>query len=191
MKKGEKMTNELRKKLSLIKTGKKLPPFSNEHRKNLSLAQTGKKYSEDDRKKMSISHLGKKRGPHSEEHKEKLRQWHLKNPHKHFKDTKIELKIEKELQKRNILYQKQVPLCKIAIVDFYLPESKTVIQSDGCFYHNCPIHYPKYHLNSRPRSEKQDAVLVINGYKVYRFWEHEINKSAEKCLDKVSLRTIV
>ena len=52
------------------------------------------------------------------------------------KDTSIELKMERELKRNNIYYQKQVPLCKIAIVDFYLSEQKIVIECDGDYWHN-------------------------------------------------------
>jgi G:T-mismatch repair DNA endonuclease (very short patch repair protein) len=52
------------------------------------------------------------------------------------KDTKIELKVEKELKRRNINYQKQISLYPRAMVDFYLPEYRIVIQCDGDYWHN-------------------------------------------------------
>ncbi len=30
-----------------------------------------------------------------------------------------------------------------------------------------------------------DVVLESNGFKVYRFWEHEINKSSAECINKI------
>ena len=93
------------------------------------------------------------------------------------KETSIERKVEDELQQRNINYQKQFPLCKISIVDFYLPESKTVIYCDGDYWHNLP--------GCKEKDERQTKVLTSNGYKVFRFWEHEINKSVSECLDRV------
>ena len=101
----------------------------------------------------------------------------INNPSRVFKDTSIELKVEAELKRRNINYQKQVPLCKVAIVDFYLPEYRIVIQCDGDYWHNLP--------NVKERDEKQDRVLSFNGFNVYRFWEYEINKSAQECIDKL------
>lgn len=121
--------------------------------------------------KLGKGHLGKK---HSKETKRKNREWQINNPNKVFKDTSIELKIEAELKKQNINYQKQVPLCKIAIVDFYLPEHKTVIQCDGDYWHN--------KSGAKEKDERQDKVLILNGFNVHRFWEHEINESAEKCI---------
>mgnify|MGYP001574176391 CR=1 FL=1 len=126
---------------------------------------------------------------HTEESKKKQREAHINNlnPNKIFKNTSIEIKIETELQRRNINYQKQVPLCKIAIVDFYLPEYRIVIQCDGCFYHNCPEHYPDYHTGRKEKDEQQDKVLTFNGFNVFRFWEHEINKDTKECINKLFL----
>ncbi len=120
----------------------------------------------------------------SKEWLEKNREGQIRNPNRKFKDTGIELKIEAELQKRGVIYKKQVPLHKIAIVDFYLPENKIVIQCDGCYYHNCPIHHPYEYIKARERDSKQDVVLTSNGFHVFRFWEHEINESVEKCIDR-------
>ena len=113
----------------------------------------------------------------SEETKQKLREWNINNPNKVFKNTSIELKIEAELKNKNINYQKQVPLCKVTRVDFYLPEYRIVIQCDGDYWHNLP--------KVKERDEKQNKVLIFNGFNVYRFWEHEINESPKKCVDKL------
>ena len=101
----------------------------------------------------------------------------INHPNKITKDTGIELKIEAELKKRNINYQKQIPLCKVAIVDFYLPEHRIVIQADGDYWHNLK--------GSKEKSIQQDAILTFNEFNVYRFWEHEINESVENCINKI------
>lgn len=90
-----------------------------------------------------------------------------------------------ELQKRCIKYKKQVLLCKTAIVDFILLDYNIVIQCDGCYYHNCPIHHPDKYIGRRDRDLKQDEILISNGYMVYRFWEHDINKSPEECINGI------
>lgn len=140
--------------------------------------------SQEHKKKIGISRLGKKS---SELTKKKQREWSLEHPNRKFKETGIELKIESELIKRGIFHNKQVPLCKVALVDFYLPDYKIVIQCDGCYYHNCPIHHPTHHIGSRERDVGQDSVLESNGFNVYRFWEHDINKSSEECINKINL----
>lgn len=200
-----KRTKEHRRKIALAHLGKKRVPFSKEWREKLgnasrgripseearkksSKSQTGiknhnygKLASKETRKKMSISQKGRK---HSKETRKKQSEWHIQNPNKKFKDTGIELKIEKELQNRGVVYEKQKSLCKIAIVDFYLPSLKSVIQCDGCYWHGCPFHYPL--LMEKKRDRNQDTVLESSGFKVYRFWEHEINESVENCINRIN-----
>jgi very-short-patch-repair endonuclease len=112
------------------------------------------------------------------EYKERKRQLRLKQKIP-TKETGIEKKVEAELIKRGINYQKQVPLCKISIVDFLLPKQKIVIYCDGDYWHNLP--------KIKEKGLKQNEVLSLNGYQVYRFWEHEINKSVEECVNKIKL----
>ena len=175
--------------------GKKRIPRSEEHKKNLGNSLKGrispmknKKRSKESNRKQSESMKGKpsprKGAILSKETRRKLSEWNIEHPNKIFKNTSIELKIEAELIKRNINFQKQVPLCKIAIVDFYLPEFRIVIQADGCYWHNCPIHGNGYDKHYQ-KDLNQNAVLNFNGFNVYRFWEHEINESVEECINRL------
>ena len=107
----------------------------------------------------------------------KVKEWDRNHPRNRFQDTSIELKIEAELKRRDIDYRKQVRLCKVARVDFYLPGDRIIVQCDGDYWHNLP--------GAQERDERQDKVLIFNGFNVYRFWEHEINKSAEECIDRI------
>ncbi len=52
-----------------------------------------------------------------------------------------------------------------------------MIQCDGDYWHNL--------LDHKTRDEQQDKVLTFNGFNVYRFWEHEINESVEKCMKQI------
>lgn len=136
------------------------------------------------KKRLDHSTLMKKRNPfkgkkHSKEAKDKMSKWRVNNPVKVFKDTSIELAVEAELKKRNVNYQKQVPLCGVARVDFYLPEYRIVVQADGDYWHN--------RTEVKERDRKQDAVLNFSGFNVYRFWEHEINKSVAGCIDQIPI----
>ena len=146
-------------------------------------ASRGRKHSKEAKEKNRLWHTGRSR---SEETKNKIRKWQINHPNRKFRETGIELKIGRELERRGIFYNKQVPLCNVANVDFYLPDFKIAIQCDGCYYHNCFTHYPSSHVEARDRDSGQDIVLESNGFKVYRFWEHEINKSAEECIDKIN-----
>jgi very-short-patch-repair endonuclease len=154
---------EIREKLRLKKIGNS-NGFKKGHKINSGRKNSlGYKYTDIQKQKMRKSH----NYPNERKY----------NPNRKFKDTSIELKIETELQRRNINYQKQVPLCKIAIVDFYLPEYRIVIQCDGDYWHNLP--------GVKEKDERQDKVLIFNGFNIYRFWEHEINESVKKCIDIV------
>lgn len=112
-----------------------------------------------------------------EEQKKKLREWQLRHPNKKFCNTKIEQKIAEELTRREIYYQQNIGLVKIANVDFYLPEYRIVIECDGDYYHNMP--------GMKEKDEKKTNLLKFNGFNVHRFWEHEINKSPEGCVNKI------
>lgn len=155
--KGKVISAEAKQKMREAKLGKKL---SAEHKAKIGAAGIGRTFSDESKKKMSESRIAL------------MASGKIKS-----KDTAIERKVEAELQKRNINYQKQVPICRVAIVDFYLPETKTVIQADGDYWHNLP--------RVRDRDARQSMVLVANGYRVYRFWEHEINESVENCINKI------
>lgn len=177
---GKKYNNVGFQKGHKINFGKK---YSEERRKNISDALKGREISLKWKEKLSNSHLGHKQ---PNEVREKIRTFQINNPNKKFKNTSIELKIENELKERGIVYIPQVSLCNIAIVDFLLPDLNTVIQCDGCYWHGCPLHFP----NNNKRKERdnfQDKILSLSGYKVYRFWGHEINKSVKECIDKINL----
>ena len=79
--------------------------------------------------------------------------------------------------------------------DIFFPEQGLAIFLDGCFWHGCPKcgHIPK---NNRPfwkakiernkeRDEKKRRKLRNKGYSVIKFWEHQINKDLDKCIEKV------
>lgn len=180
---GKKMSDEQKKKISIAHMGMKPSEESNIKRRK---AMKGRKFSDSHRKKISDALKGR---IFSQETRRKNSERMIANPNKIFKDTKIELKVEAELQKQNINYQKQVPLCKIAIVDFYLPDHNSVIQCDGCYWHNCPIHNLKPLAGRTEKDRNKDLILYSNGFKVFRFWEHEINKSTEECINRIKQKT--
>jgi DNA mismatch endonuclease (patch repair protein) len=160
---------------------------SKRHSKFMSNHNPMKGKPQCEKQRLAIAKYNKNR-VFSVEEREARRQNSLTHPNRKFKETSIELIVENELIRRGINYVKQVPLCKIAIVDFYLPEYRTIIQCDGCYWHNCSIHN-KNPLEGRTEKDiKQDSVLTFNGFNVYRLWEHDINESVEKCIDSLGLR---
>lgn len=114
--------------------------------------------------------------PQTESVKQKIREARVKQVMVK-KDTSIELSMEKELRTRSINYQKQVPLEKVCVSDFYLSDYRVVIFCDGDYWHNLP--------NYKIRDKRINKVLRTRGYKVYRFWEHDIEKSISSCVDKI------
>jgi len=198
---------ETKRKISESNKGKHFHNiFTEESRKKISEAGRNRKFSEETRRKISEANKGNKRGlgyKHTPEalakislasksrvftntHRENMSKWHVEHPNKFFCNTSIEQKIAEELSKREIKFEQNFGLLKIANVDFYLPQPKIAIQADGCYWHNCPIHYPDKYIGRRERDLLQDTALIDNGIKVYRFWEHEINESVKNCVDIIS-----
>jgi DNA mismatch endonuclease (patch repair protein) len=71
--------------------------------------------------------------------------------------------------------------------DVVIPSLRLVIFADGCFFHGCPKHYraplsnteywtPKIAGNVA-RDKAQQVALEIDGWSVWRVWEHELAKS--------------
>lgn len=184
-------------------------PVSEEQKEKWRKTHTGYRHSIETKIKMRKAQLGK---PCSELAKEKLRKLWIRQPvkcevcgkeilrppssikrckhvfcslrchgiwrilHIKKKDTSIELKVEGELQKRSIPYLKQCPINNIAIVDFLLP-NKIIVQCDGNYWHKLP--------RAKIRDADQGLAMMFLGYRIFRFTETEINKSASKCISKV------
>ena len=73
---------------------------------------------------------------------------------------------------------------------------KIAVFVDGCFWHGCPICYKppttrtEYWSNKLKRNvandERINNTLRISGFKVLRFWEHEVLKDARACVQKIN-----
>lgn len=119
----------------------------------------------------------------SVETKRKMSEYRVKNPIQVYKDTKIEVTMEKMLQKYGIYYEKQISLCKVTVSDFYLERYKIAVFCDGCYWHGCRIH--RSIDKSVQLNKKQNRILIENGIAVLRFWEHDINTNPELCIQRV------
>lgn len=68
-----------------------------------------------------------------------------------------------------------------AFYDFYLPESNTIIEVDGDFWHCNPIKFPlpKYESQKKNliRDKEKEQWVKDKGYKLLRFWEDDINNN--------------
>lgn len=181
--KGRILSEETRKKIGIGNKGKK---YSENVKLKMSKSQKGNKnalghkVSKEARGKMSISHLGQTHHRHTEESKQKLREATIRqllSNRMPIKNTKIELAIGKELKKLNLNYERQVVLCKIGIVDFLLSNYDIIIECYGDYWHNL--------LERKRKDATKNLIYSFNGYKVFIFWEHEINKSPKKCINKI------
>ena len=112
------------------------------------------------------------------------------------KNTKPELIFRKELWRRGIRYRidyKKLP----GKPDIISKKYKLIIFIDGEFWHgynwqekkkkikaNRKFWIPKIERNMQ-RDRQNNEKLEKMGYKVFRFWEHEVRKGLSKCLDHV------
>lgn len=79
--------------------------------------------------------------------------------------------------------------------DITFPSAKLAIFIDGCFWHGCPEHYVRprtrqefwaFKLRSNvERDRRQTSQLEDGGWKVCRFWEHEIFESLPEAVELI------
>jgi DNA mismatch endonuclease (patch repair protein) len=79
--------------------------------------------------------------------------------------------------------------------DFVFEEARVVVFLDGCYWHGCPKCYraptsntgywsEKYKRN-KARDRRVGRELRSEGWRVVRIWEHEIEKSPAKVVEKI------
>lgn len=109
------------------------------------------------------------------------------------KNTKPELALKKLLKGTYFRYQPKA----YGKPDFALKNKRITIFIDGCFWHKCPICYktpksnrkywlPKIKRNIE-RAKEVEKSLKKEGWRVLRFWEHEVTRNGMRCLNKVNL----
>jgi DNA mismatch endonuclease (patch repair protein) len=79
--------------------------------------------------------------------------------------------------------------------DVVFPQQRICVFVDGCFWHGCPAHFRPPHSNSAWWTEKiqanvdrdcrQKETLGARGWKVFRFWEHELGTDCNRCVQKI------
>jgi DNA mismatch endonuclease (patch repair protein) len=98
------------------------------------------------------------------------------------KDTSIEKMVQNALKKESIEeWVTHYPV--IGQPDIAFPERKVAIFCDGCYWHNCPsCGNNKHDKNSDQRINEE---LKKQGWKVLRFWEHEIRENLDSVIEKI------
>ena len=203
--KGQKQSEEAKFKISLAKKGKTYPHMSKNGWKKGNLPwNTGLKMAKEYCKNLSVAHLGKKQPhkgvPRTEETKKKISNYwkthkkvlSLETRKKQSnnmiykmkmriipnKDTKIELLMRDELERRKLIYTSQFKY-ELGIADFLLfyNNKKIIIECNGMYWH------------SKPQVAKRDVLkvtyLLNNGYDVYSFTDKEILSDVKTCVDEV------
>lgn len=79
--------------------------------------------------------------------------------------------------------------------DIVFTRRKVAVFIDGCFWHKCPRCFAPPESNRAfwtakiegnvKRDKEVNAALKKMGYKVLRFWQHELKKNINKCVDKI------
>jgi DNA mismatch endonuclease, patch repair protein len=80
--------------------------------------------------------------------------------------------------------------------DLVFIRKKIAIFVDGCFFHKCPVHFVQPQTRTEfwmnkingnvERDRKVNAKLKEAGWRVLRFWEHEIRENPEKAALKIA-----
>ncbi len=102
------------------------------------------------------------------------------------KNTKPELSLRKALWAKGFRFR--IHYCNEKI-DIAFPGQKVAVFVDGCFWHSCPYHlrlpksheeywHPKLKRNIE-RDQEKTKRLKNEGWKVLRFWEHELEEMDE------------
>jgi len=104
-----------------------------------------------------------------------------------FKDTSIEVKLQQELTKLGIKYEKHKFI--LGQPDIFI-EPNICIFADGCYWHGCERCFDRNKFTEKQRVQIVRDQFVTqglqnSGYIVLRFWEHEINNDIESVMKRI------
>lgn len=120
--------------------------------------------------------FGKK---HSEKTKDIIRKKtieQLKNNHLK-QGTSIELIMENLLKSLDINYEFQYNFNNKFLCDFAIVDKKIIIECDGDYWHN--------REDNKKRDKAKNAYIEKCGWKIIRFWEHDIKNNLNNIKDSV------
>lgn len=100
--------------------------------------------------------------------------------------TGPEVALRRELWSRGLRYRTNLAVVGVR-ADIVFRSARVAVFVDGCFWHGCPDHYSKPKANSAfwenklisnvERDSRQTAKLEGVGWRVLRFWEHEVRNN--------------
>ncbi|WP_163999618.1 very short patch repair endonuclease [Pyxidicoccus caerfyrddinensis] len=110
------------------------------------------------------------------------------------KDTSPELLLRSALWRAGLRFrlQSKTPHGRPDVV---FSKARVAIFIDGCFWHGCPEHYVRPRtrndfwsaklLENVGRDRRQTLQLEAEGWRICRFWEHEVFDSLPEVIDSV------
>lgn len=111
------------------------------------------------------------------------------------KDTKMEIAFRKALFNQGIRFRKHARDLR-GNPDIAIKNKRAVIFLDSCFWHRCPKHFRQPSSNKRywnkkiKRNVARDKEVSTHyksiGWKVMRFWEHEVEHNLGRATNKVA-----
>ena len=110
------------------------------------------------------------------------------------RDTGLELGFRKRLFEKGIRGYRVI--VKIpGKPDIAFTKQRLAVFIDGCFWHKCPTCFTPPSSNrdfwerkidgNALRDKKVNKELGTLGFRVIRFWEHEIRKDMDRCVNKI------
>lgn len=149
------------------------------HHKSLSkrLKQYWSEISSAERKKRSEPMLRAAIGRHvSSETRELIRASRLRQVFP-TRDTTIERRLQEGLRERQVAFEAHYPILNRCQADIAFPSQRLAVFCDGDYWHSRP--------DIRSRDITQEMILRANGWRVLRFWEHEIKSDADRVVDHI------
>ncbi len=110
------------------------------------------------------------------------------------KNTQLELNFRRRLSSGGVRGYRVN--CKIlGKPDIVFTKWKIAVFVDGCFWHKCPecFTFPKtnkkFWKDKINKNFERDQIVNVflrkSGYKVVRFWQHDLEKNLEKCVKRI------
>lgn len=107
------------------------------------------------------------------------------------KNTQPEIKLRRALWKAGLRYRLRGKLP--GRPDLFFSKKMVAVFVDGCFWHGCPNHNQrpitnqefwenKIHRNIE-RDERTASLLEASGWTVLRFWEHQVKRNTDYCVE--------
>jgi DNA mismatch endonuclease (patch repair protein) len=108
-------------------------------------------------------------------------------------DTKPELLLRKTLWAMGLRYRVRSTIP--GRPDILFPRWRVAVFVDGCQWHCCPFHWVRPKSNSefwdrkfernRRRDKLVNRLLKKEGWRVFRFWEHEVERDVAAIASKI------